>query len=103
MSLAVDGFLEKDSVVGPEEAPKQDATAGHDARGETEEAVEQIRNCTNRQSADDAALAFCYLNSKGARRRLVRSRLKFIYNAFNTCVHIFSANLASNSAKPIHT
>jgi len=42
-----------------------------DVKGEVLAAISQIRNCTSQQGADDAALAFCYVNSKGARRRLV--------------------------------
>ena len=67
-----------DKVEG--EALKVDAVGkqlegGQDLRGEVLEAIEKLKNCTSQEAADEAALAFCYVNSKSARKRLVRSSL----------------------------
>ena len=44
---------------------------GQDVRGDVLEAIERIRNCSSQEATEEAALAFCYVNSKGARKRLV--------------------------------
>ena len=40
-------------------------------RGEVSEVMERIKNCSSQEATEEAALAFCYVNSKGARKRLV--------------------------------
>ena len=39
--------------------------------GEIDAAIQRILNCSSTDRADEAAIAFCYNNSKGARKRLV--------------------------------
>lgn len=46
--------------------------SGAEIKAEVEAVLRQILACGSRESADEAALAFCYVNSKGARKRLVR-------------------------------
>lgn len=37
---------------------------------------EKLPECTTKQKADEFCVSFCYLNSKGARKRLVAALLK---------------------------
>ena len=46
--------------------------SGQEVRAEVEAVLRQLPACTSREAADEVALAFCYVNSKGSRRRLVR-------------------------------
>ena len=46
--------------------------SGQEVRAEVEAVLRQLLTCTSCEAADEVALAFCYVNSKGARRRLVR-------------------------------
>ena len=57
-----------------EGAAKEDRDAGdghQSALSQAVEAIDRIRNCSSQETADEAALAFCFANSKSARRRLV--------------------------------
>ena len=47
--------------------------SGQEVRAEVEAVLRQLPACTSREAADEVALAFCYVNSKGARRRLVNT------------------------------
>lgn len=44
---------------------------GQELKGDMLEAIEKIRSCTTQEDTEEAALAFCYANSRKARKRLV--------------------------------
>eukprot|EP01090_Pellita_catalonica_P023569 TRINITY_DN9790_c0_g3_i1.p1 TRINITY_DN9790_c0_g3~~TRINITY_DN9790_c0_g3_i1.p1 ORF type:complete len:873 (+),score=189.21 TRINITY_DN9790_c0_g3_i1:351-2621(+) len=49
-----------------------------------DELISRLPNCVNREMIDKAALDFCYLNSKGARKRLVN----FVFNVPRTSLNL---------------
>ena len=49
--------------------------AGRAARAEVDAVLACLPGLTGREACDDVAVGFCYVNSKGARRRMVRARV----------------------------
>ena len=71
---------EEAATEGRKEDPAAAASgaAGAEARGEALAVIERLPACGTQEDADEFALAFCYVNSKGARRRLVQFTLLLI-------------------------
>ena len=67
MSLDLPGFDEAAGAAAVEDLAAPEKGKG----GEIDAAIQRILNCSSTDRADEAAIAFCYINSKGARKRLV--------------------------------
>lgn len=64
---------------------------------------EKLPECTNKQRCDEFCTSFCYLNSKGARKKLVQALIKLprsrldLTSTYSRCVQWLSLSIDSSS------
>jgi regulator of nonsense transcripts 2 len=84
----VPSVLDLRRAAGAAEAGRAPPEAPGEAPGELEAVLAGLPGCVNRAACDTLAANFCYLNSKGARRRLVRPPNESVYLRFHDSIHL---------------
>ena len=61
------------------------STPASNPRGEMDAVLARLPTLDSRMACDELAVAFCYINSKAARRRLVGSHLATLLTRLRAC------------------